>query len=331
VGEETSICWLQDVNQPGETITNAEVTIVVAPGLYSVEFFDTWNGNWVSSIQLQCSEWLLTIPFADFQKDLAAKIHREATVDLKRDGIIDFGDFAIFSQSWLDTNCGSCNRTDLTGDGDVDWEDLGIFAFYWLSYPSTDVPTDIINPSFEDNAGSLDGWQIVYQGSGNGPDNPPWSDGAFGVTTPFGDYFAGKITNWLTMDFYMGQILKVKDYYPQCSQVDWSFSAYVNLHSQHISGPTPGNVHQVWEIGWKDDGSLPEDITDCDNFLTIADIDGDYTGNDPYNFYQLSAQDTLEQVEQLQYVVIRVHMYNDNGVEWTKNNMDNISFEAACD
>ncbi len=188
---------------------------------------------------------------------------------------------------------------------------------------------EVVNPSFEDNGGSLDGWQIT-RADGKGPDNPPLSNSnPYGPQTPFGDHFAGKITCWQDMDFTFGQIIEVADFNPTSTEVWWSLSTHVQLYCQSGSVPFPDNVHQVWEIGWNDDGSAPANASQCDNYTTVATINGNYTGNDRFNFYPLSDVGSITGVTGLQYVAFRVRLYNDTAREWSMNNIDNVSFGAA--
>jgi len=185
------------------------------------------------------------------------------------------------------------------------------------------------NPSFEDNGGSLDGWEIVWVG-GEGPDNPPWDNSnPYGPHTNHGTHFGGKITNGLYTSFYLGQVVGTTDWDAAAPAADWALSAYVQLNSTHEELPNPDGVHQVWQIGWNDDGSDPVDISTCDNWLTVADIDGDYTGNDAVNFYHLGASGTIGGVTGLRGVVVRVHMFSDSNWWWTLTNCDNLQFSLT--
>ena len=49
------------------------------------------------------------------------------------DMFIDFKDFAAFSASWLDTDCGVCDGADFDNNNNVDIEDLAILLRYWLT------------------------------------------------------------------------------------------------------------------------------------------------------------------------------------------------------
>lgn len=203
----------------------------------------------------------------------------------------------------------------------------GYYAFQDMdkTFPDASSPT-MVNPSFEDNGGSLSGWHIQVI-SDEGPDIPPLdNNNPYGPQTPFGEHFAGKVTNWLKMNFRLGQIIEVPDYDADSMKVNWALSAYVHLHCHHYEQSLPENIHQDWEIGWNDDGSLPADINSCDNYITIASINGNYTDNDRVNFYPLSVNGNITDVNNLRYVVFRIHFYNDTAVEWSMSNIDNVNF-----
>jgi hypothetical protein len=195
----------------------------------------------------------------------------------------------------------------------------------------SDPSTEVKNPSFEEGAGSLTGWQIVHLGD-EGPDLPALDNANIhGPATPFGSYFAGKVTNWLKMNFHLGQIVEVQDYDPSKNRVEWSFSAHVNLHSSdQEETPQPSNVHQVWEIGWNKDGSLPADINTFDKQKTIASINATFTNNSREEFKLLQDSGVISNKTGIKYVVLRVHIYNDQGVLWSINNIDNVSFTAKA-
>jgi hypothetical protein len=66
------------------------------------------------------------------------KVHLYQSVpqigDLDKDYDVDFVDFALFAQYWLQTGCGKCGGANLTGsDGNVDVNDLQQFTENWLA------------------------------------------------------------------------------------------------------------------------------------------------------------------------------------------------------
>ncbi|MHC4739833.1 MAG: FG-GAP repeat protein [Planctomycetota bacterium] len=54
--------------------------------------------------------------------------------DLDLDNDVDFYDFCVLAEYWLETECGlcECDRADFTGDGQLDNYDLEVFANNWL-------------------------------------------------------------------------------------------------------------------------------------------------------------------------------------------------------
>lgn len=191
-----------------------------------------------------------------------------------------------------------------------------------IEYKPWYSPT-LVNPSFEDYGGYLDGWSITR--TGGGPDNPPLSDGAFGIHAPDGDHFAGKVTSGGTFDFTMGQVIEVGDYPPGLPQLAYQLNAQVLLHSRDsAASPVPGNVHQIWEIGWNDDGSLPAGVNRCDNYQTIIQLDGNATGNDATTFTPITASGGIVTPITIEYVALRVRIYNDSPLAWSLNNIDQV-------
>jgi len=187
------------------------------------------------------------------------------------------------------------------------------------------------NPSFEENGGSYNGWEIVHI-AGEWPDIPPLDNtNQWCVRTTFGTHFGGKITNGLRMDFYLGQVVGTTDWDPLAAQADWQLTGYAQMRCTHENNPNPSGVHQVWEIGWNNDGSEPTNIMSCDNYQVVASIDGNYTGNDCY-FHLVQTSGTIRDSitrlwsDGLRGVAFRVHMYNDAAWWWTLNNIDNVSF-----
>jgi hypothetical protein len=57
------------------------------------------------------------------------------SMDLNDDGIVNFGDFAIFAFYWMDDTCSGpdwCEKTDFDQSGKVDILDLAKFVKHWL-------------------------------------------------------------------------------------------------------------------------------------------------------------------------------------------------------
>jgi PKD repeat protein len=182
------------------------------------------------------------------------------------------------------------------------------------------------NPSFEVGGGSLTGWEILN--NIQGPDNPPWPNGTYGVSTSDGTHFGGKITSYMTMDFYMGQVIGASNWLPASVAANYQLAALAQLSSTSGSTPRPTNVHQVWEIGWNDDGSEPTSMMACDHYQTIASLDGSFNGNSKA-FKAVSASGTVSGVTGLRGIALRVHFYNQYGFEWTHANIDAVSFTVT--
>ena len=196
------------------------------------------------------------------------------------------------------------------------------------TFPDSSTPR-IVNPSFEDAGGSLNGWHVTLI-EGEGPDDPPLDNtNPYGPRTPFGEHFGGKVTSWLGMNFRLGQILEAPESEGGKVGLDWSLSARVQLHCRHRGEEVPENVHQVWEIGWNDDGSLPSGIDACDRYESIASIDGTATENSIETFHRLGVDGSIPDAAHLRYVVLRVHIYNDTAREWSMGNIDNVAFSLV--
>jgi len=185
------------------------------------------------------------------------------------------------------------------------------------------------NPSFEEASGSLNGWEIVvvqYQG----PDNPPLDNGnPWGVTTPAGTHFAGKITSGMRMDFCLGQVVGTQAWHPSNGAVRWQLSALTQMHCSHENQPRPAGVQQVWEIGWMNDGSEPADIMSCDRYVTAASLDATYTGNALAAFLPVGAGGQISAVTGLRGLALRVRFTNSAAWWWTFNNIDNVAFTVT--
>ena len=55
--------------------------------------------------------------------------------DVTGDHSVNFEDFVVIAQHWLDDNCfhsGWCSKADMNRNNAVDWNDLAVLAWYWL-------------------------------------------------------------------------------------------------------------------------------------------------------------------------------------------------------
>jgi len=190
-------------------------------------------------------------------------------------------------------------------------------------------PADLDNPSFESNGGALDDWQMRTLAT-QGADNPAQSNGMFSVFTSHGTRWAGKISSLLSFDFRIGQVVGVEGFDPASVVFDWSLGALVHLYSHDGDSPAPGNVHQLWEVGWNDDGTEPAHMDAADHYHTIAAFDGDFTGNDPNGFHPLEAGGTITGVRGLRGVALRVQLWSDSHLLWNMSNIDNVQFQVTA-
>ncbi len=53
--------------------------------------------------------------------------------DFEPDGDVDFFDFCLLAERWLNSGCDACGKADLTGNGRVDMDDLLEFTNNWLT------------------------------------------------------------------------------------------------------------------------------------------------------------------------------------------------------
>jgi uncharacterized delta-60 repeat protein len=53
--------------------------------------------------------------------------------DMNCDGQVDFQDYVILSQNWMDFACGDCGGAEITGDNIIDIDDLAKLTTYWLA------------------------------------------------------------------------------------------------------------------------------------------------------------------------------------------------------
>lgn len=223
----------------------------------------------------------------------------------------------------------------LEGGGIRDANGTALQTSEW-GYTLLDAPTvGVDNPSFELNGGSYAGWEVAHV-AGEWPDDPPLSNSnAWGVVTPSGTHFGGKITNGLRMDFYLGQVVGVANYDIVSGSAGWQLNALVQMQCTHENNPNPQGVRQVWEIGWNNDGSEPVSIMQCDRYQVISSIDGNYTGNDRA-FHALAASGVISYAQGMMWsnglrgVALRVRIYNTGSWWWTFGNIDGLSFTITA-
>jgi len=112
---------------------------------------------------------------------------------------------------------------------------------------------------------------------------PPWeTDGAViypdaelpnpmfcGIEAPDGSArFAGKVANYDTIDFWLGQIVDVDA--PGGTRLTVRLNAYYYLAShQNETGHDEFNVRLTWEMGYRSDGADPQDMNDADTWMYL--------------------------------------------------------------
>src|SRR5690606_5958260 len=139
----------------------------------------------------------------------------------------------------------------------------------------------------------LDEWTVQVH-SGGGPANPPLPNGSFAVTTTHGSAYAGAVVSWGKTDFTLGQVITSTRLHPQSTSAAWSLSGHAHLHSRRFEVEHPENVHQIWEIGWNNNGSVPAGLNACDQYQMVLHLTGADTGNHPNNFVPFEASGTIE-------------------------------------
>jgi hypothetical protein len=152
--------------------------------------------------------------------------------DGKADGIVDFRDFAILAQSWLDEGCsevdGWCGGADITFDATVDFKDMMFMASCWLVEDNVPPVPDPARWSVEPymsgttarmvahEAIDMWGWPVEYYFEcvrGGGHDSG-WIESAEYDDTG------------LTPGVRYGYRVKARDTSPNLNETGWSEAAY---------------------------------------------------------------------------------------------------------
>jgi hypothetical protein len=110
----------------------SEVTEIFTTAMLAAAPAD--NNETVEAVEIAGCD--LALPFSVVSTALEEKC---GGADFDLDGTVDWTDFAVVPQYWLETNCAAsddCGGADLEPvgepDGDVDMKDLAVFALYWL-------------------------------------------------------------------------------------------------------------------------------------------------------------------------------------------------------
>jgi hypothetical protein len=96
--------------------------------------YESWFRNRATPIILQ-PDYCDAVRISSYAAWILQTIPPRLPGDLTGDDWIDFADFAVFAQYWLNTECKSpdwCAGADCEPDGDVDWADLAALVDGWL-------------------------------------------------------------------------------------------------------------------------------------------------------------------------------------------------------
>jgi hypothetical protein len=135
VGKQRGYFWIYDTNSQYGLINNGtfhnEPVIAkgLSDGLYDVDVYATRGaGGIINSGTANSVSGQLTYTLPDFTKDIAVKVI----------GVVDIYDLDAFCNYWLQT--GSNIGADLNHDGKVNFGDFSILADYWMDNCPVDWP-----------------------------------------------------------------------------------------------------------------------------------------------------------------------------------------------
>ncbi|MFA5239097.1 MAG: hypothetical protein WC476_05225 [Phycisphaerae bacterium] len=150
IGDCNIVFYNYDVNEiePVNTLTLRHVrtrdfnrdTIVDSADLYILTSYwlsvDCNEPDWCEGTDLDTSH---NVDFSDFALFcnywLEATMYSFSLSDFNKDTRVDFTDFTVFASYWGATDCiypGCCQGTDLDTDGNIDFSDLSLFVDHWL-------------------------------------------------------------------------------------------------------------------------------------------------------------------------------------------------------
>ena len=130
-GDDHAYIWVYDVgSQKGETPYGIfyDVNFILNgldDGYYTIDAYATrGSGGIIDSNEAYCANNELIIELPDFEKDIAVKVKSHCI-------LVDLYDLKIFSSHWLKEGTGL--DADLNDSGNIDWNDYSIFADCWLN------------------------------------------------------------------------------------------------------------------------------------------------------------------------------------------------------
>ncbi len=227
-----------------------------------------------------------------------------------------------------------CGRADMDEDGDVDCWDFCLLRSYWTEggIPPfiPECSCVLTNGGFE--SGTFDSWE--KSGVPAEPEVYSEASGPCYVPSQEGTYYAGKFTESVSINAYVGRIIDVTE--PGGGVLNVSAEAYYRIAgTDYIGGyPHGDEVHQVWEIGYNSDGSDPTDMNDADTWVTVADLDGTLTqGSDPDEMCDETEQwvyhgPVIKQIDLsgslVTKAIFRVHLFTTRTNEWNADLIDDV-------
>ncbi len=257
-----------------------------------------------------------------------------AAGDLDQDGDVDNDDVTTFQSCYTGEGGGvpgGCELADIDCDNDVDCVDYGLLTLDWTAggdppdidecTPAEGCDTSLTNGGFE--LGDLTGWSATL-GVGVSPSGTNSI-----IAAEASSYYAGTVVSGFAFTETLGQVVTTLN--PGGAETIYNVAGWVHLHSreEYISRPDepkPWNVHQLWEVGYNNNGSAPVDYDSADTYVTVAEINGYYTGNDPNNHHRLPAANFFRGSipMEVQAIALRITLSADAGATWNMANVDQI-------
>jgi hypothetical protein len=134
---------LNNIYVTGETGTGAGLTIKYPPDSNEPLWMNQYNNlaeSFVGHLAIDSSNNVYVGGYSTFDPDTASgeqfivrykQCHQAGDMDC--DGDVDFYDFAILGNYWLQNACGDCGGAEVSGDGNVNAKDLAKLPANWLA------------------------------------------------------------------------------------------------------------------------------------------------------------------------------------------------------